>query len=130
MTELSETDLTLGKAPPPTSITQIYETIEEFVAILIANIYRSENKRTGLIRDHLGPRPLAGEPPNFPERPFRDPKEITRSLGWPLTKPRNFMTLWRPQITRLVTELNVQHVATKIGNVLCDFNPFLELKTK
>jgi hypothetical protein len=112
--------------PAPTTITQVYNNVEEFVAILITNIYRSENRRDGLVRDHLGPQPLQGEPPDTPEHPFRDPEEKTTRLGWPLTKPRNFMTLWKPQISQLFRDLDRVHVATKIANVACDFNPFAE----
>jgi hypothetical protein len=112
--------------PAPTTITQVYNNIEEFVAILITNIYRSENRRDGLVRDHLAPQPLQGDPPDTPEHPFRDPAEKTVRLGWPLTKPRNFMTLWKTQIAQLYRDLDGVHVATKIANVPCDFNPFAE----
>jgi hypothetical protein len=118
----------LGKGPPPTATTQIYETIEEFAAILITNIYRSENLRIGLVRDHLGARPRRGEPPLTPGQQWRDPAEVTRSLGYPLTNPRHFLTFWQEPIRRLNIELNVEHVAFKIANVLCHFNPFRELK--
>jgi len=128
---ITQLDVTSSNGwPPPTSMTQVYGNLEEFAAILITNIYRSENQRIGLVRDHLAPQPLRGDRPDSPERPFRDPKETTRTLGWPLTKPRNFMTLWKSQITRLSIELNAQHVAYKIANVPCAFNPFLELMRK
>jgi hypothetical protein len=130
MTEFSDNDLVLGKLPAPSSITQVYQNLEEFTAILVTNVYRSENQRIGLVRDHLGPQPLQGDPAGPAQQPFRDPKEVTRGLGWPLTKPRNFMTLWRPQITRLSTELDVEHVASKVANVSCAFNPFFELMRK
>jgi hypothetical protein len=118
-----ETNLNYQTLPPPTSITQLYDNLEEFAAILITNIYRSENRRLGLVRDHLA------TPDSQPNGP-RDPRGTTNSLGWPLTKPRNFMTLWKAQITRLSVELDVEHVASMIANVDCAFNPFRELMRK
>jgi len=118
---------TVDPGPPPTALTQVYDNLEEFAAILITNIYRSENVRVGLVRDHLGARPRRGEPADTPKRPFRDPKERTRELGYPLTNPRNFLTMWRPQITRLFDELSVNATIQKIQGVRCGFNPFFEL---
>jgi hypothetical protein len=40
------------------------------------------------------------------------------------------MTLWKAQINRLAVELDVEHVASKIANVDCPFNPFRELMRK
>jgi hypothetical protein len=88
---------------------------------------RSENLRVGLVRDHLGPRPRRGEPAGTPDKPFRDPREETRALGYPLTNPRNFLTMWRPQIQRLFDELSVNATIPKIQGVRCAFNPFFEL---
>jgi hypothetical protein len=123
----STVELMTGGGPPPTALTQVYQNLEEFAAILITNIYRSENLRTGLVRDHLGPRPRRGEPAGTPAKPFRDPKEETRSLGYPLTNPRNFLTMWRPQIERLFDELSFNATIQKIQGVRCSFNPFFEL---
>lgn len=120
-------NLMSGSAPPPTALTQIYENLEEFAAILITNIYRAENLRTGLVRDHLGPSPRRGEPKPKDGQPFRDPREETRSLGYPLTNPRNFLTMWQKEIARLFTELSVSSTAQKISTVRCGFNPFFEL---
>jgi hypothetical protein len=128
---VSLSDLRAGQFPPPTTTTQIYQNLEEFAAILITNIYRSENQRMGLIRDHLGPKPRRGEPQGTPEKPFQDRYETTRTLGGLLTNPRNFLTFWRPQITRLFTELSrnaIIHGIEIVGpNVGCSFNPFWEL---
>lgn len=128
--EVSVSTMMSGGAPPPSSITQVYDTIEELAAILITNIYRSENQRVGLVRDHLDPRPRRGEPQGTAAQPFRDPREETRTLGWPLTKPRNFLTLWRPQIERLYGELSKFSIVPKIEKVRCNFNPFWELYVK
>jgi hypothetical protein len=121
-------ELMTGGGPPPTALTQVYQNLEEFAAILITNVYRSENLRVGLVRDHLGPRARRGEPAGTPATPFRDPKEETRSLGYPLTNPRNFLTMWRPQIVRLFNELSVNGTIQKIQAVRCSFNPFFELQ--
>lgn len=123
----STVTLMTGGGPPPTALTQVYQNLEEFAAILITNIYRAENVRVGLVRDHLGPRPRRGEPAGTKDRPFRDPREETRALGYPLTNPRNFLTMWRPQITRLFDELSVNATIQKIQGVRCGFNPFFEL---
>ena len=123
----STSTLMAGGGPPPTALTQVYQNLEEFAAILITNVYRAENLRVGLVRDHLGPRARRGEPPGTPAKPFRDPKEETRSLGYPLTNPRNFLTMWRPQIERLFDELSVNGTIHKIQAVRCSFNPFFEL---
>jgi hypothetical protein len=102
--EGAETAQRLGTTSPPHKYTQIYHNIEEFCAILITNIYRSENGRPGLIRDHYG----------------RGPKE----LAWPLTNARNFLTVWRPQISRIFGEMN--DVCRPVAEVQCHFNPFGE----
>ena len=124
---LSVRGIIVGGRRRPHHATQVYQNLEEFAAILITNIYRSENLRTGLVRDHLGPRPRRGEPAGTPAKPFRDPREETSSLGYPLTNPRNFLTMWRPQIERLFDELSVNATIQKIQGVRCSFNPFFEL---
>jgi len=87
----------------PTKHSQIYNHYEEFVAILITNIYRSENRRPGLKRDHLG---------DF-------------ELNYPLTNARNFLTAWRPQIEQIQAEMPV--VCDQLARVNCHFNPIFEL---
>lgn len=82
---------------------QIYNNLEEFVAILVTNIYRSENDRPGLVRDHVS----------------------DKALVWPLTNARNFMTAWRPQITRLCSEM--PQLCDRLAAIACHFNPIFEL---
>jgi hypothetical protein len=96
----------LGTTDQPTKLSQIYHSIEDFCAILIANIYRSENNRPGLVRDHYA----------------RGPKE----LGYPLTNARNFLSVWRPQIDRLQREM--PDVCGQIATVPCHFNPIRETR--
>lgn len=91
-------------ATKPTKHSQIYNEYEEFVAILLTNIYRSENQRVGLKRDHLGG---DGE------------------LAYPLTNARNFLTVWRPQIERLCGEMHL--LCNQLAAVECHFNPIFEL---
>jgi hypothetical protein len=103
--EGSEFAQRLGTTPSPHKYSQIYHNIEEFCAVLVTNIYRSENNRPGLTRDHYG----------------RGSKE----LAWPLTNARNFLTVWRPQISRLFGEMI--DVFGPIAKVQCHFNPVAEL---
>jgi len=95
--------MTQTTATRPNKHSQIYNEYEEFVAILITNIYRSENKRVGLRRDHVG---------DF-------------ELAFPLTNARNFLTVWRPQIDRLCGEMHA--VCNQLAAVECHFNPIFEL---
>lgn len=96
--------MTQTTATRPNKHSQIYNEYEEFVAILLTNIYRSENKRIGLRRDHLGG---DGE------------------LSYPLTNARNFLTVWRPQIDRLCGEMHL--LCNQLAAVECHFNPIFEL---
>ncbi len=96
----------LGTTDQPTKLSQIYHSIEDFCSILIANIYRSENNRPGLVRDHYA----------------RGPRE----LGYPLTNGRNFLSVWRPQIERLQREM--PDVCGPIAAVPCHFNPIRETR--
>jgi hypothetical protein len=124
--DASEEDLKQCKFTP-TPTTQLYQHIEEFAAILITNVYRSECRRIGLVRDHLPPLARRGEPQPALQCLVPDPNWITRSLGYPLTNPRNFLTFWRPQIEGLWTDLSVNGVISRIAAVQCSFNPFREL---
>jgi len=90
------------------SISQIYDTLEEFAAILITNIYRSENGRQGLRRDHLVDKDM-NDQPLFP----------------PLTNPRTFLTVWRAQIEQL--QAKQPHLCDQIATIDCPFNPLFEL---
>jgi hypothetical protein len=87
-----------------TKYSQIYNNYEEFVAILITNLYRSENGRPGLRRDHLGEQ---------------------SQLTYPLTNARNFLLVWRSQIGQLCGEMSA--VADQFAIVDAAFNPFFEL---
>ena len=97
-----------GSPTPVTALSQVYDTLEEFTAILFTNIYRSENGRRGLRSQHIA-----------------DAQGQDAPLPWPLTKPRNFLTFWRPQILRLSMEL--PYLCKKVSQVVCPFNPLLEL---
>jgi hypothetical protein len=100
----SVSQLMAGMAGKQGAYSQIYNEYEEFVAILLTNIYRSENGRQGLRRDHLGGNAL---------------------LVYPLTNTKNFLTVWRSEIARLAAEMRA--LCDKVANVLCDFNPIFEL---
>jgi hypothetical protein len=74
--------------------------LEELYAIVITNVYRSENHRPGLRRDHNDPKiPL---PPD-------------------LRNPSAFAALWLSQLTRLRMEMVV--LFRIIAAVRCEFNP-------
>ena len=81
-------------------ISQTYTRYEEFVSIVIANIFQSEKNRIGLVRDHLS-----------------DPTE----LGFPLSSPRVFLTTWKPLIARFFDEM--RDVCDVIATANCFFNP-------
>ena len=86
----------------------MYDTLEEFAAIVITNIYRSENGRQGLRRDHLVDQDIKDQP-----------------LSPPLTNPRTFLTVWRAQLERLQSEL--PHLCNQLARIECPFNPIFEL---
>lgn len=79
-----------------------YDTFEEFVAILVTNIYRSENKRPNLRLDHQGFRPL--------------PTELTTSNG--------FRGMFAKQISKMVNEMGL--LCFDLAQVNCQFNPLRE----
>jgi hypothetical protein len=93
-------------ATKATKHSQVYNNYEEFVAVMITNIYRSEVGRPGLRRDHLGGNAL---------------------LTYPLTNARNFLTVWRPQIQRMCGEMVA--VCDRLAAIDCSFNPIFELYT-
>jgi hypothetical protein len=97
--------MTQSTAYKPTKHSQIYNDREEFAAIMITNIYRSEVGRPGLRRDHLGGNAL---------------------LTYPLTNPQNFLSVWRPQIVRICGEMG-RALCDKLASVDCSFNPIFEL---
>lgn len=102
--ERMEASLGLRPIPKAGKYSQIYHEYEEFIAVLITNIYRSENNRPGLMRDHSG----------FFE------------LAYPLTNAKNFLTVWRSWIERLVGELPAL-VVDQLASVEAHFNPIWEL---
>jgi hypothetical protein len=76
-----------------------YDTVEEFYAILIANIYRSECRRREL-RAHHGPKvPLRA----------------------PLTNEGAFYARWKAEIDQLVKEM--PQLCKALAAVRCAFNP-------
>jgi hypothetical protein len=83
---------------------QSYQEFEEFIAVLITNIYRSENGRPGLVRDH---------------------KSFADLLPSPLCYPREFLTVWRTQIKQLCSE--EKQLCDNIATIDCKFNPIFEL---
>lgn len=103
----SVSQLMSGAAGKTTDYSQIYNEYEEFVAIVITNIYRSELQRIGLKRDHLG---INGK---------------DAELRYPLTNPRNFLTVWRTQLEQMNREM--PRFCAKLADVRCAFNPIFEL---
>ncbi|MFO1352770.1 MAG: hypothetical protein U1F68_19675 [Gammaproteobacteria bacterium] len=97
-----------GNDTPQTQLSQRYDTLEEFAAIVITNIYRSENGRQGLRRHHLV-----------------DDNQKDPPLAPPLTNPRTFLTVWRAQLERLQRELPL--LCDQIAPIDCPFNPLFEL---
>jgi hypothetical protein len=92
-----------GDLDKPNPHSQDYQNFEEFVAVLITNIYRSECGRSGLVRDHAG----------------------IHRLFHPLTNARNFLSLWRTQVDQLCRE--ALSVCNQLAQVNCSFNPIFEL---
>jgi hypothetical protein len=88
---------------------QTYDSVEEFAAIVITNVYRSESGRKGLRADHTL------DPTTGKDKP----------LMFPLTNARNFVTAWRQQMLRLQTDL--PRLCRRLAEVDCAFNPFFEL---
>jgi hypothetical protein len=96
-------EIGMSTCEPAKPTHQFYTNFEEFVAIVITNIYRSENQRPGLRRDHVG---LA-------------------ELGYPLTNARVFMDLWKPQLDHMWTRMTL--VCFQLAEVKCHYNPIREL---
>jgi hypothetical protein len=97
-----------GTPTPQTQYSQVYDTLEEFAAIVITNIYRSQSGRQGLRRAHL----LAsnGTDPPLPPQ---------------LCNPRSFLAVWRPQLERMQRELPA--LCDQLAQIECPFNPIFEL---
>jgi hypothetical protein len=99
---------TEGFVPPPRP-DQDYQgpsPLEDLYAIVIANIYRSENGRPGLRRDH-------------------QENVQTPPLPLDLRDPAKFADLWRPQLKRLRD--NMPYLFRTIAAVPCLFNPFAKV---
>jgi hypothetical protein len=88
---------------------QNYDTLEEFASIVFTNIYRSEKGRPKLRAQHIA-----------------EPDGSDAPLPWPLTKPRNFLTFWKPQIVRLAAEQPT--LVQRVARITCPFNPLSELQ--
>lgn len=89
---------------------QDYQNLEEFCAVVITNIYRSENLRPDLRRDH------GGEP--------------IETLPDDLCDPANFVDLWYGPLCRLKGDFERCGVFHRIAVVQCKFNPFGELQRR
>lgn len=113
---------TVGKATgrdPETRYTQVYNNVEEFLAVMIQNIYDSERLRQ-LRRDHL--------PPTTAEKDycFAPGSELRwATLAPQLSNSRNFLAIWRHQI-----EILAQHMrlfCDEVAPIDAHFNPIFEL---
>jgi hypothetical protein len=113
----------MGKATgsdPETRYTQVYNNVEEFLAVMIQNIYDSERLRA-LRRDHLPP--VAANGGDYCVTPGA--KLSWATLGWPLSNSRNFLTIWRHQIEMLA--LAMRGFCDQIAPVDAHFNPIFDL---
>jgi hypothetical protein len=108
--ELYRLDLddTLDGFQPAPRLDQQYDNLGEFCAVVIANIYRSENVRPNLRRDHHGYLPLAKD----------------------LSIPSAFVDFWRPALLRIQSEFAHTAFFGCIARVTCAFNPFAELQRR
>jgi hypothetical protein len=87
---------------------QDYDDVEEFLAILITNIYRSEKKRPGLRRDHDDPR-----------KKLRNGTLAT--LPYPFTYDRDFYIQWQATMDTLCKRM--LRLFIHIANIPTDWNP-------
>ena len=101
--QLTNSIVNNGPWPVPPKFLQQYDNYEEFIAVLITNIYRSENNRPGLVRDH----------------------RETGELPYPLCNARNFMRTYQNWITRMCNEM--PSVCKELAAIPCSFNPIFEL---
>jgi hypothetical protein len=96
-----------------------WDSIEEFFAILIANIYRSECRRQGLRADHF-----------LKECPGKQRKGHTvclRPLSAALTDEAAFYEHYKPKMEQLFTPPRMRAVGSEIAIWTdCDFNPLYE----
>jgi hypothetical protein len=82
----------------------IFGSIEEFIAILVTNIYHSENGRADLRADHF----------------FRGQY---RSLVKPLTDPQEFYKAYKAEIDSLRTQKAMGDLFKDLAQIKCPFNP-------
>ena len=92
----------IDTAPANSNNVQFYDTLEEFVAIVISNIYRAENNKPGLRRDHHGAAPL-----NFP-----------------LTTAKSFSQAWQTQMQRMLDDMQI--LCFDLGRLNISYNPIRE----
>ena len=90
---------------PNGEIKLFYETVEEFLAILVANVYRSENHGIGLRADHLS---TLGK---------------SRWLEDPLTDPENYYQTFKTEIDKLMAQPHMSDLFKDIARVECRYNP-------
>lgn len=104
-----------------TRLTQVYNIKDDFYAILVENIYRSERGQ-GLIRDHL--------PPQVKGRDVDTCRDTRAEFRWAelapeLSNARNFLAVWRQLIERMVLQQRV--LCDQLAAIDCHFNPIFEV---
>jgi hypothetical protein len=92
---------TIDQRPPRANqYSQLYDDFDEFAAILVTNIYRSEKGRPGLRLDH----------------------RTTHSYLPPsLADDENFYLVWRGEVDRLCLEM--APLCDRLAAIKCPFNP-------
>ncbi len=85
-------------------VRQRYDNVEEFLAVVVANIYRSENKRVGLRADHGMFEPGA---------PLQ--------LAHPFTEARKFYAYWSKQLDSLCRQM--LRFFIRLSTIQADWNP-------
>jgi hypothetical protein len=86
----------------------IFGDIEEFFAILIANIYRAENRRTGLRAEETGFRSLMGG----------------------ATDPKWYFDTFERQLYQLYAQKSMPNLFQALAKVQCSFNPIMFVYNK
>ena len=85
----------------PKSFQSVYDNFEEFAAILITNVYRSECKRPGLRADHAA---------------------VSHPLRYPLTNAKDYYIVWKKHIDKMCREM--LNMCIHIANLRSiDWNP-------
>jgi hypothetical protein len=105
---------------PETRYTQIYNNVEEFLAVMIQNIYDSERSRE-LRRDHLPPTTSADKDYCF----ARGSELRWATLAPELSDSGNFLAIWRHQIEILARTM--RGFCDQIAPIDAPFNPIFEL---